>query len=972
MRKKRLIWTIGMLAVMILSLVTMFFPWNESSGGAEAALPGNILRWVLVVIVALVFAVVVFLYFTRRTAWGMVYALVQGGNLFAVRAVTSAANKEAGTQLYSMTPWYAACVFFTAAIILVWVVGFFMGAWKRPSVKHLEDPGTSHKLPLGKKASRREKAAEKEADEDYDEALAIAEQAELMRAKAEAARKAAEAADAEEAGKATSAEGAKSWSAEEAAAIFMGDLPQEEAGAPRKKVPAQASRDGLGGDEIRKTAPTAPENENIADPDTAEFFLPPASDAGVKESPAKAPENLNLFAPDADPYLADGDEDEDNDYLDASYSSVDGKGEAADAGSSDEVFPEDEPLDDEEEDAADEEESKEGNEDFMDALGGFLGGLFAVTKKGASKAAGGIRAKAANARARRKSEDELAAEAELAEEDAAEEAAGAEEFGTEASSEDHSPEAVARAIMPDGDGDATLRGSGTDFSEEEGGKKGFRIFGRKRRDRKEEPGSLRDQEEKDRKKAEKSGKWRRFFIKAGIGLVVILLIVLGVFLLVRKITLEKINMEDYVVISSSGYEGYGVAEVTVDREALEEDVANALVKKGLIRTGSGTAVEAFKAFENYNVIMEQLGFTVDKDDHLSNGDVVTVSFVCDNEILKEYGLKAGPEQMTHTVRGLKVVRNYSPFDSDLIVEFTGTEPYGRIILTWAGSYPLHFTKSQSDGLSNGDVVVVTAIPNEGFTEETLAVEYGIILSETSREYPVTGLSNYISNVSSLTGTVLSGLDEEAKAIIQEKVAGDYGKNETLAACEREGTLILTGSEETDARNYVYMVYKLTYERGKTLFDYYYYVRFRNVILHTDGSYVKDETCEVPTGRHGLFGLLDNDDALRIDWLHAVVGFETIEDLYTKKIADKVGAFTVSTDLAIEGIPADALTPTGTPAAEPVISPEASAPEEGDTGDGSSEADVSADSAENTGDSSAENAGENSVENADDNSADVPL
>lgn len=1071
MRKKRLIWTIIMLAVMAASLVTMFLPWSRSLGGSDAVLPGNILRWVLAAVVTLVFAGSVFLYFTRRTAWGMLYALLQGVNLFAMRAVTRGANTEAGTQLYGMTAWYAVCVFFTAAILLVWVLGFFMGAWKRPSVKHQIDPHPADapragwKFPVGKKASRgkkapdRRKADREEPDEEYDEALAIAEEAERMRAKAEAARKAADSAGApEQSAWGTAGSGASS--SQEGPGFFLGDIAApEDTPAPRKKASVRASQDGLSGAKDRITAPAAPENEapevqavlnmlapdadrtlsdqtgaeeagaaertnqapaadrslseqteeeaagsaeenvitpaagravsdqtdaeaseaaeeNVLTPDAEESQ--PGQDASKASEPEEGPASRNMPAPDADRDLSDeeADEEEEEDYLDASYAPVDGKSEDADTGKSPgvkakTVYPEDEEPDeepgDEEEDTG---EDGDKNEDFMDALGGFLGRLFAATKKGAAKAAGGIRAKATEARARRKSEDELAAEDELAEEDALdEEDAAAEDSGEASILTDRSPDAVARAIMPDADENASLdraeKKSSGERDDEDGKKEGFRIFGKVRRDDvEEEPEFLRKRKKKSKAKPDEDGRRPGFIpstgllVKAGIGLVVILLAVLAVFLLVRRFRLESIDMEDYVVISSSGYEGYGVAEIKVDSEALEAAVADALVSKGQIKAGTGSAVEAFRAFESYNIIMEQLGYTVDKDDHLSNGDVVTVSFVCDNTVLKEFGLKAGPESITHTVRGLRVVKEYSPFDSDLIVEFTGTEPYGRIVLTWAGDYPLHFTKSKSDGLSNGDVVVVTALPNDGYDAESLAVEYGIILTETTKEYPVTGLSNYISNVSSLSGTVLSGLDEEAQAIIQDKAAGDYAGNETLAASERVGSMILTGSEETEARNYLYMVYKLTYQRGKTTFDYYYYVRFRNVILHTDGSYEKDETCEVPTGRHGLFGLLDNNDALRIDWLHAVVGFKTVEDLYIKKIEDKIGTFTISTDLGLEGIPADALTPAGgtsgnSEPSEQTISPDPVDPAEGGAGTGDDAA-------------SPETAGDNA------NSEDVPL
>lgn len=989
MKKKRLIWTILMLLVMVLSLVTMFLPWSRSLGGGEAALPGTILRRVLAVLTVLVFLGSVFLFFTRRTAWGILYALVQGINLGVVRAVTNAANTEAGARLYGMTNWYAVCVFLTAAVALVWILGLIMGAWKRPAVKHkadlaADDHPTEKRL-AAKKAARSRKSEGREnknsrwadrettGDEEYDEALAIAEEAERMRAKAEAARKAAEAAH--EAGP----EGGSHYNAGTGLKDRGTSAPSGDADADGK-LPwsaADPTRSFLGDRAVLDQAPAAPEAEGAKNAVYAasarkDIYVTSAketSDAdgeteGRRMAEDQAAEKRAEGRRSADKAGAGpmDEEAEEDDYLDVAFMPL-GPGQAAASAVSgvgtEEAsdLSEDDLTDEEDEEQDNKKKPAEGNEDFMDALGGFLGNLFAATKKGAGKAASGIRAKAQEARARRKTEDELAAEEELAEEDdLAEEdepAAEAEmtragglasdgqtpEAGTDDEPGLFSPEAVSRNIMPDADSRKTKSMGRSamevdDMARDEGG---FHIFGREKRDEvEEEPKFLRDRRKKNRSKQDKSDRKPGFvpsvglIVKVGLGLAAVILAVVAAFLLVRRFKLESIDMEDYVVISSSGYEGYGVAEIKVDSEGLEKAVAEALVRKGQIKAGSEGAVEAFRAFESYNIIMEQTGFTMDKRDHLSNGDVVTVTFSCDNTVLKEFGLKAGPERLTHTVSGLSEVKEYSPFDSDLTVEFTGTEPYGQIVLTWTGSYPLHFTKSQSEGLSNGDVVVVTALPNDGYDDEMLAVEYGIILKETTKEFPVTGLSNYIRDVSGLTDAALIGLDEEARAIIQDKAAGAYGKNETMAACERVGSLILTGTEETEARNYLYMVYKLTYQRAETSFDYYYYVRFRNVILHTDGSYEKDETSEVPTGRHGLFGLLDNDDALRIDWLHAVVGFETIEDIYTKKIADKVGVFTVSTDLAITGIPADSLTPAGGTsgtAVEPTVSPEAAAPGE---------------------------------------------
>ena len=361
---------------------------------------------------------------------------------------------------------------------------------------------------------------------------------------------------------------------------------------------------------------------------------------------------------------------------------------------------------------------------------------------------------------------------------------------------------------------------------------------------------------------------------------------------------EKIDLNRYAVITASGYDGYGRAEVSVDREALESDIAACLLSEGAIETGEGKSrLEAFRASEYYEEIMESISWSLDLEEDLSNGDTITLTISCEPEDQEGFGLAFRSEPVLYTVSGLEEVIQTDPFEK-LTVTVSGTGPDGVLGMEWDDSLPWTYEASPDRGLSNGDEVLIRVALSDGMDERTLAGERGYALTGTEMSYRVEGLPSYAVSLSDLSEEISARIRDFAMEKVRQKVTEGYAPDENMTDLVPAGTLLVSGrGEEGNFYNEIFSLFRVSYSNRETSLDYYYYVRTRDLILSADGTWSLDEeSCEYPMSLHGLFGLIDTGDYVRIDRLHAVTGFASPEDFYAACIEPLESACTVSGEL----------------------------------------------------------------------------
>lgn len=300
-------------------------------------------------------------------------------------------------------------------------------------------------------------------------------------------------------------------------------------------------------------------------------------------------------------------------------------------------------------------------------------------------------------------------------------------------------------------------------------------------------------------------------------------LLIGIIALVVLLCMPKnktLDLENYIQVSVSGYDGSGYIEGTpVDRTKLLTDVL------GEIPDGDKTTEAELKVYYDYiakatvieNAISSNVEFSSGEySGNLKNGDRIVVKIKADPEVFKKYGFTLKSENITKELvigtdcASLGKLSDLDPFTC-LTPTFTGFNGNGRLAaqakevtktvkdpsatvkeikisaladgnassaniyikfeITYlkpsgngtdafesTATETVYPTMSETSGLSNGDKVTFSVDPDDfSFFEK-----YGITVSQTSETYTVDGLQdnvtvNLLDNlVFSFTGTDSNG------------------------------------------------------------------------------------------------------------------------------------------------------------------------------------------------------------------------
>lgn len=227
---------------------------------------------------------------------------------------------------------------------------------------------------------------------------------------------------------------------------------------------------------------------------------------------------------------------------------------------------------------------------------------------------------------------------------------------------------------------------------------------------------------------------------------------------------KTVDLNKYVKIETSGYNGAGTATVSFDEEKIAKD-HDKHIKLSKEMSYLAQYVNVSPAV---GMMKDCVSGRLDQTSGLSNGDKITFRWTCSDGMAKQhYGVNLKYSDITVKVKGLDKVETFDPFDF-ITVEFTGTEPAGEMNYNADLSHPevqyLRFEADKTSGLSNGEKITVSVSVNGD--PETFMAKFGKLPKDNEKVYTVSGLSKVVSSSSEIDETCLSAMKQQAEDVFR--------------------------------------------------------------------------------------------------------------------------------------------------------------------------------------------------------------
>ena len=363
----------------------------------------------------------------------------------------------------------------------------------------------------------------------------------------------------------------------------------------------------------------------------------------------------------------------------------------------------------------------------------------------------------------------------------------------------------------------------------------------------------------------------------------------------------SIDLNQYLTLTSSGYDTVGTAGYTIDYEKMITDDPKAFGLDGNYSEMDFYSVEM--ALEN------ALSGSLDKDSDLSNGDTVTFHWdMTDTSSLEEkYPVRLKYADATLTVSDLEEAELVDPFDG-VAVTFEGVAPNGTLLInsTNAVVSGLRYEGDKTTGLKNGDTVKITASASYGADLNEYLMQSGKVANKTEQEYTVEGLSSYVAAIDEIPEDMQDKMKKQAEDTIQANCAG-WAEGNSLKNMEFLGYYFLSQKEgfEQSPPNEIYCVYKITatvtglYRQGDGSAEetaditYYTFYRYANIML------LPDETCSVDLSAGEFCGNGFESDYGKdsgwgfVNW-YSFTGYPDLDSMFNDCVTKKIDKYSYET------------------------------------------------------------------------------
>ena len=360
-----------------------------------------------------------------------------------------------------------------------------------------------------------------------------------------------------------------------------------------------------------------------------------------------------------------------------------------------------------------------------------------------------------------------------------------------------------------------------------------------------------------------------------------------------------IDLNKYITIEADGYDSIGTAAYYFNMKEFKEDYEgkiklNEKDREKLASTGTTPAEMTPEELLVFRCVFERL----DKTENLSNDDVVTLEWDCDDLMAEEYfNTKLTYSDISYTVSGLKELESFDPFEY-VDVSFSGTSPDGTILITPDTTRPemqyISFTPQKKEGLKTGESVKVTATYSQYGSEENFAQMFGSILGKTEETYTVDVLSKYVTDISEIPDDLYDKMDAQLQDSFRAHAAKWEIPN-ALQELKPIGNYLLTIKDgmnsgwEVKPNNYLYFVYQVTMDNDDgdpAPFVYYWYGYYTDIMLLEDGTCTVDLSKYTKSESSRDFGFTKGDYLPINDRLY-VAGFKDLESFFNQQIVSKI-------------------------------------------------------------------------------------
>lgn len=361
---------------------------------------------------------------------------------------------------------------------------------------------------------------------------------------------------------------------------------------------------------------------------------------------------------------------------------------------------------------------------------------------------------------------------------------------------------------------------------------------------------------------------------------IIFVLMMGMLTACGKVT---IDLNDYVTIDVEGYNALGKATYKFDTESFTEDYEDKIkVKK---QTEEIRIEQAFGSKPADILRRYCIGYSLDENSNLSNGDVITFEWNCDEEKASEcFGCKLKFKDIEYTVSGLKEIDSFNPFDY-LTVEFSGTSPSASAECKADYSLPamqyIRFDMDKNSGLELGDTITVKASISNGMSEDEYAEKYNMVPGVREKTYTVENVAYYLTDASQIPQEEIDECIKEHYEYYTEYVNKRWSKPENLQSIDYIGNYFLTPKKSYYfVFNYFYTIYKVTAIHPVTNEQIVYYTYGYYKDLLNDGENVIIEDGVGPNTDWFV------DECFDVDGVR-YVGYQTLDELYEHHIVSKI-------------------------------------------------------------------------------------
>ena len=338
---------------------------------------------------------------------------------------------------------------------------------------------------------------------------------------------------------------------------------------------------------------------------------------------------------------------------------------------------------------------------------------------------------------------------------------------------------------------------------------------------------------------------------------------------------NTIDLTQYVQVNVSGADGYGYASADVDDIGLES----------LLLSDDESDADSWVKLD----MLLRISYDIDKKDHLSNGDKVSVTVTYPDGLAEALDADITPksgDSWTVEIGGLGEPERVDVFEG-MTIEYGN----GNTLCVNSSYTALKYTLSKSQGLSNGDTVTITvSAPDDSADLESYCMEtYGKMPLSESCEYTVTGIDEYPIRLEDIPEELFEELRMIAQMQIEAMGAqmhssfGNQGYQMNHYALDKVYVASPGENIDDDNKNEVYLVYRINADNPDGTRDYFYSAKFSNITIKAEGEYGYDTYVIYPAGDYGFFFNGENYFCTGTEG-EGFIGFESEQDFYNWYLA----------------------------------------------------------------------------------------